>query len=269
MARIASLPMYDLPEVRWATDAWWAGLARAFRAEGVADVPDCLTRTGPYHGAWADPNLLFSQTCGYPLVRGFANHLRPLAAIRLAIDGCDGIDYHSLVMVRAGSDARTLADLRGAVWAFNNSDSQSGMSAMRHTVAPFARGGRFFARAIETGGHRASMVMVKSGAADVCAVDVATYTLALRYAPEIPEGLRVLARTAAAPGLPYVTRIEADDDLVRRMRAGLAAAAADPDLAEARAALLIAGVAVVERDDYERVDAMERETRELGYPELA
>ncbi|MGH6720372.1 MAG: phosphate/phosphite/phosphonate ABC transporter substrate-binding protein [Alphaproteobacteria bacterium] len=268
-SRIASLPMYDLPEARWATDAWWAGLARAFRAAGVADVPDHLTRSAPYHGTWTDPNLLFTQTCGYPLTHGFARHLRPLAAIRLAIDGCDGIDYHSLVLVRAASDVRGLADLRGAVCAYNNFDSQSGMNTLRHAVATFARDGRFFARTIETGGHRASMIAVKAGTADVCSVDVATYNLLVRHAPSVPQGLRILARTAAAPGLPYTTRIEADADKVRRLRAGLAAAAADPDLAAARAALFIAGVEVVERADYERVDTMEREARDLGYPELA
>ena len=36
---IASLPMYDLPETRSATDALWAGIARHLRAEGVAEVP--------------------------------------------------------------------------------------------------------------------------------------------------------------------------------------------------------------------------------------
>ena len=43
MAR-ASLPMYDFPEVRDATLAWWAGLARAFRRAGVPDVPDRLAQ---------------------------------------------------------------------------------------------------------------------------------------------------------------------------------------------------------------------------------
>jgi hypothetical protein len=31
---IATLPMYDWPEVREATDAWWAGLARHLRGAG-------------------------------------------------------------------------------------------------------------------------------------------------------------------------------------------------------------------------------------------
>ena len=42
----ASLPMYDLPGLDAATDAWWAGLAAAFRAEGLREVPDNLTRGG-------------------------------------------------------------------------------------------------------------------------------------------------------------------------------------------------------------------------------
>ena len=35
--RYASLPMYDLTEIRHATQAWWAGLARTFEAAGIDD----------------------------------------------------------------------------------------------------------------------------------------------------------------------------------------------------------------------------------------
>src|SRR6185437_2123523 len=40
----ASLPMYDFPEVRGATDAWWAGLARHLEHAGVTEVPAALLR---------------------------------------------------------------------------------------------------------------------------------------------------------------------------------------------------------------------------------
>jgi ABC-type phosphate/phosphonate transport system substrate-binding protein len=261
--------MYDLPGVRWATDAWWAGLAAAFTAEGIRDVPDRLTIADPYHAPWRDPHLLFTQTCGYPLTHAFARDLQPLAAIRWAIPGCTGTDYFSPIIVRADSPARELADLRGSRCAFNSHDSQSGYNALRHAVAPLARDGRFFAATIETGGHRASMQLVKDGKADVCAVDVATHALAGATMPGFLDGLRVLGRTAAAPGLPYATRAEAAADLVHRLRAGLVRAAADPSLGQARAALFIAGVEPIERMAYERIDAMEAEARRLGYPELA
>ncbi len=37
--RTASLPMYDLPEIRAATAAFWASLAGNLRRHGLADVP--------------------------------------------------------------------------------------------------------------------------------------------------------------------------------------------------------------------------------------
>lgn len=269
MERIASLPMYDLPGVRWATEAWWAGLAAAFTAEGIRDVPDRLTIADPYHAPWRNPCLLFTQTCGYPLTHGFARDLQPLAAIRWAISGCEGTDYFSPIIVRADSPARDLADLRGSRCAFNSRDSQSGYNTLRHAVAPLARDGRFFGAVIATGGHRTSMALVKAGKADVCAVDVATHALVGATMPEILDGLRVLGRTAPAPGLPYATRVEADADMVHRLRAGLVRAGADPSLGQARAALFIAGVEPIERAAYDRVNAMEVEARRLGYPELA
>ena len=45
---IASLPMYDWPEVRDATNAWWAGIARHLRSEGFSEAPDRLYRNGAY-----------------------------------------------------------------------------------------------------------------------------------------------------------------------------------------------------------------------------
>ena len=36
---VASMPMYDMPEVRKALDSLWAGLARYFKREGIPEVP--------------------------------------------------------------------------------------------------------------------------------------------------------------------------------------------------------------------------------------
>ena len=62
--------------------------------------------------------------------------------------------------------------------------------------------GRFFARAIETGGHLNSLAAVREGRADVCAIDCVCVALARRYRPEALEGLVEIARSPAVPGLP-------------------------------------------------------------------
>ena len=40
--QIASLPMYNFPEIRKASASLWRGIAKYLRLEGVEDVPDRL-----------------------------------------------------------------------------------------------------------------------------------------------------------------------------------------------------------------------------------
>ncbi len=150
---IATLQMYDLPEVRAATDDWWAGLARALRRAGLSEVPARLTRDGPPEGPWREPGFLLGQTCGYPLMHGLAGVVQVVATPAYDAPGCQGPQYRSVFLVRDDEAARSLAELRGRIAAANSPQSQSGYSALRSAVAPLARDGKFFAQVIETGGH--------------------------------------------------------------------------------------------------------------------
>jgi ABC-type phosphate/phosphonate transport system substrate-binding protein len=266
---IANLAMYDLPEVAAANDAFWAGMARALTREGLEGAPTVLTRGVDLSELWRSPELLFSQTCGYPLVHAFKNALKPVATPVYDAAGCEGPNYVSLIVVRSGDSLRGLADLRGRTAAVNYATSQSGYSALRASVADLARDGRFFGRVVESGGHPNSLALVAAGEADVCATDCVTHALLARHRPEALAGLRVLARSPAVPGLPYVTRATASDELVARLRAALFAAFEDPDLATAREALLLAGAEVLPISAYRPILEMEARAQALGYAEVA
>ncbi|MEO5766120.1 MAG: hypothetical protein ABIR52_12495, partial [Casimicrobiaceae bacterium] len=54
------MPMYDPPELRQTVDLWWSGLARALRAEGIAEVPERLDRGVSFDALWSAPDLLFA-----------------------------------------------------------------------------------------------------------------------------------------------------------------------------------------------------------------
>jgi ABC-type phosphate/phosphonate transport system substrate-binding protein len=265
---IAGLPMYDPPELQPVVDAWWSGLARAFRAEGIRDVPERLDRTSSAEALWGAPNLLFAQSCGFPLLTAFAGRLRYLATPRHAAPGCDGDLYCSWIDVPADSAARTLEDLRGARCSINGRLSHSGYNALRALVAPLARDGRFFGSVGVSGGHRASLVELAAGATDVAAIDCVTYALLGSCRPQLVSATRIIGRTASAPGLPYVAGIGASSDLVRRLRAGLFNALADPHLAEIRDALLIAGLDVLPLERYACVTAMAADAARRNYIEL-
>lgn len=266
---LASLPMYDLPELRAATDAWWRGLARAFRREGIADVPDSVDRRPAYKDVWLNPDLLLSQTCGYPLTHALAGRVELVATPCYRAEGCEGPSYCSFVIVGADSSARAIEDLRGARCAVNSLDSQSGCNALRALVATVAKGGRFFGNLAISGGHRASVGLIASGQADVAAIDCVTHGLLARHRPQALAGTRVLCLTPSAPGLPYVTRAGADADLLRRLRSGLERAFDEPELGEARGALLLDGATVLPLAAYDRIAELENAAIAAGYPEIA
>ena len=270
---LAALPMYELPPLRAATDAWWQGLARHMAAAGVAGLPTALTRPGEGVGGlydiWRAPNLRFAQTCGYPLTHGLRGQVRLLATPAYDCPGCDGARYCSFLLVRAGDPAATLADLKDRIAAINGPDSQSGYAALRASLAPLAQGQPFFSKVIETGGHRASMEAVAAGRADLCAVDCVTHALLAGHLPALSEALRVLGESPSAPGLPYITAAATTDEELARLREGLFAALDDPDLAETRAALRLAGAELLPLEDYDRILDLESEAERLGYPEVA
>jgi ABC-type phosphate/phosphonate transport system substrate-binding protein len=266
---LASLPMYDLPELAAATDAWWRGLAASFRRAGLAEVPDRLTRDVLRPGHWLEPALLFSQTCGYPLTHALAGRVGLLGTPCYAARGCDGPLYRSLVLVAEESPAGGLADLRGQVAAVNGDDSQSGYNVLRAVLAPLARDGRFCAGVVETGSHAASIAAIRAGRADFAAIDCVTHALLKRHRPDAVAGTRVLLETPAVPGLPYISGRSVDGDRRRWLQDGLRAAFADPGLAETRAALLLTDLAELPLFAYDAIVAMRRGAETAGYPAIA
>jgi ABC-type phosphate/phosphonate transport system substrate-binding protein len=260
---VAALPMYDFPELRWATDALWAAIAAR-----VPGAPARLERHRPPMEVWTDPDLLLAQSCGYPLVTSLAGKVRLVAVPRYRAAGCAGIWYRSAVIVREADRAVRLEDLRGRRCAVNGMDSNSGMNLLRAAVAPAAVDGRFFHEVSITGAHEASVGAVARGDADVAAIDCVTWAQLQRLRPGFVAGLRLLAWTAATPGLPLITSLRTDSDTRDRLVCALDDLMADATLAPVRDALLIDGFESVSLGAYDAVLDVENHAVELGYAAL-
>ena len=265
----ASLPMYDLPELRAATDDWWATLVRGLTKAGLSEVPAKLTRNSDRELVWRAPDLLLTQTCGYPLTHDFNGILTALAAPDYSAAGCGGGRYRSAFVVRAEDPAQSLENLKGRRVAANSTDSQSGCNCLRAAVAPLAEAGRFFSEVIWTGGHRQSLAAVAEGRADIAALDGVTFALIGQVAHSEVTPVRVLDWSAEAPALPYVTRASADETLRTRLQDGLAHATADPDGAAARTELRIENLVPITDADYQPIVAMREAAERDGYHILA
>jgi len=266
---IASLPMYDVPRLRPAIDAWWAAIASALIQDGVSGVPAHLDRRPDYPAVWRRSDLLISQTCGYPLTHEFKDTLQVVAVPIYDCQGCEGPDYSSAIVVRAHDRADQLEDLRGRCAAFNSPDSLSGHLALRCVFAPLAVDGRFFGRTVRSGSHQHSLELVCAGAADVAAIDCVSLALARRHQRELCDGLRVICFSPLAPALPYVTRANMAETDVSRLRKALARVSCDPKLAVVRSSLYIDRLEFVTTAAYHRVLQLEAQAETYGLADFA
>jgi ABC-type phosphate/phosphonate transport system substrate-binding protein len=68
--------------------------------------------------------------------------------------------------------------------------------------------------------------------------------------------------------LPLITSMRTDQATLHALRQALADIAADPELTAVKAALRLAGFALLTRGDYDAILALERQAQQAGYPAL-
>lgn len=238
---IASLPMYDRPETRTAHDRLWSGIRAALQAEGI-DAPHALDRTTGLWETWQAPDLLLSQTCGFPYRARLHGRVALVATPVWDLPGAPPGQYYSVLVARRDDGRTDLADFAGARLAYNDALSQSGWAA---PVAAAHEAGFAFADTVETGAHRASALAVAGGRADIAAIDAVTWRMIRRW-DGVASALREIGTTAPTPALPWIT---ATGGPVEALARALAAALADM-AADDRDALAIEGATRIDAAAY-------------------
>lgn len=265
---IASLPWYDLPETRHATDAFWLAVQLEMRARGIKEVPDVLERELHHHEQWGYPTLMFTQACGYDVAVDHALHLRVVAAPCFDLPGCEGHLYSSFILVKDDSKYAELTDLRGLRCAVNNQTSHSGTNALRGVIAPLSRDGKFFSSVVVSGGHTHSLKLLPESKVDVICVDCITYGLLKRYRPSAIEGTRILASTPLAPAPPFVTSMRYGKVFTRKLHRALQAVMNCAENQCVKNDLNLVGVEIVDNSEYQKILEVENSAAEHGYFEL-
>lgn len=198
---IASLSMYDFGPTRAANDRLWALIRDGLRARGLV-APEKLTRgEAAFWDAWTSPDLILSQTCGYPFRARLQGRVTYVATPDYGVEGCPPGFYRSVFVARADDPRKGLAAFDGAGFAYNEALSQSGWAAPQvHAAAAGVR----LPPVVQTGGHRLSAEAVADGRADIAALDAVTHALMQGVDP-VAGQLRVVEMTAPTPGLPLIT----------------------------------------------------------------
>ena len=264
----ASLPMYNLPEMRAANAAFWAALRCEAARDGLTDLPADLDCDRPAVPAMLEHDLVFSQVCGYPLQTIFRGQATLLGVPSYAATYCDGPTHAGVFVVHRDALFRSLADLAGCRFAFNSIHSNSGMNLPRRAIADLAGGRPFFGSVEEAHGHPANLDRVAAGEIDATCVDCVTYAFCCRYRDAVRERTRILAATPPSPAIPFVTSAATPPRMVAALRTALARVGSAPEHAEIRAALLLTAISPADEAAYPRLMELEQEAAALGYPRL-
>ena len=241
-----------VPISRALADYLSACLARPVRFLDGADWRDA-------YAAIAAGRIDVGWICGRPYVDLLAAGapLALLAAPVMAGARYEGRPvYFSDVVVRRDSRFHSFADLRGASWAYNEPGSQSGYHVTRAHLARLGETGRYFGRAVASGGHARSLQMVLAGEIDASAIDSTVLEWAVARDPALAERLRVIATLGPSPIPPLVVAGERGLALRDPLRAALLAL---PETAEGRVILALGDLArfvAVEDGDYDAIREM-------------
>ncbi|WP_397451775.1 phosphate/phosphite/phosphonate ABC transporter substrate-binding protein [Pseudomonas sp. NA-150] len=257
----AELLMYVAPDrVRAANHTW---LTRILQLLGANRDDASALALKPL---WLSPNLLLSQTCGYPLMTALRGKVRVIGRPDYQLPHSANGNHCSLLLARNEDPRTELAQFYDSHGLINNEDSNSGMNLLRHRIAFLQRDGRFFASVSLTGGHRDSLRWLREGKGDLAAIDSVTYDYLARDASEEVAGLRVIERSALSPTLPYIGPVTLDAAQAERVR--LLMNQALNELPEVAATLAIREVMPAREEDYLVLLDYQREAEHNGLPHI-
>ncbi|MBI1777091.1 MAG: PhnD/SsuA/transferrin family substrate-binding protein [Proteobacteria bacterium] len=260
--------MYNLPEMRSANAAFWAALCRVLTEYGIA-TPEALTFERPPVPERIGAEVLFSQTCGYPLETIFRGQAARLGTPCYDAPGCIGPTHCGVFVIPMRSSADKLSDLRGGTFLLNSRHSNSGMNLPRRALADIAGGRPFFGRIVETGSQPGNLDRIAREEADATCVDCVTYAFWCRYRSEAASRTRILAQTPPSPAIPFVTSAATSPETVAVLRQALRRLVSEEQFAAERAGLLVTDIVDVPEERYRALLDYEKAAAQLGYSVLA
>ncbi|MFO7537097.1 MAG: phosphate/phosphite/phosphonate ABC transporter substrate-binding protein [Chloroflexota bacterium] len=171
--------------------------------------------------------------------------------------------YHSLLLVAAGSPARTMSDLQGKVFAFTDPISHSGRNYPTYLVQQLGHTpDTFFARTFFTYSHDNAIYAVADGVADGAAVDSLIYEFARLRDPDLANRVRIIHRSPPFGIPPVVVGPHVRPQLRADMQRVLMEMANNPQGQSALAAAGIDQFVLISDDRYDTVREVEMMVRE-------
>ncbi len=166
--------------------------------------------------------------------------------------------YYSYTIVAADSTAKSIADLRGAKFAFTDPISNTGTLVPTYQLGQMGETpDTFFDEWIYTYSHDRSIHAVSDGLVDAAAIDSLIYDYMDATGDPAIEGTRVLARSEPYGIPPIVVNPDMDPDLKHELQSILLEMHADPAGRATLMAIKIDRFEVIDDSAYDSVRRMQ------------
>lgn len=209
---IASLAMYDSVATAAANGALWSHLRERLLAAGLPAPADLTRGEAAFWPAWQSPDLILSQTCGYPYRAKLHDRVSLVGAPITGLPDAPEGHYYSVFLARAEDPRECLAEFDAAAFIWNEDLSQSGWAApVNHAQSLGLR----LRPSHRSGAHRASAAALRADKGELAALDAVTWAMMEEDGSAAPLGLKVVAKTPSTPALPFITATANDADFLR------------------------------------------------------
>ncbi len=200
----------------------------------------------------------FAWLCGYPYVR----HRREMRLVAVPLWHGQP-QYQSYLIADAHNiGIRSLADLRGTVFAYSDPDSNSGFLYPQYALTQAGHNpATYFSRTFFTWAHRKVVEAVSIGLASGGAVDGYVWETLAETQPELARGTRIIDRSPFLGYPPFVARHDIPESDLRRFRSVLLNMPKDTQGAEFLSKLRLDGFVTGSPDMYDGIARMVEKVR--------
>lgn len=173
--------------------------------------------------------------------------------------------YFSDLIVRKDSPLRSLRDLAGRTYVYNEELSNSGYNMPRSHLVDLGLTHGFFGKVLRSGSHEESIRMVAEGLADASYVD----SLVLEYDQDGVRGpateVRVIESLGPSPVVPLVASSKTSAEERERLMRQLLTMHLDPRGRQILDKALVARFVAVTDKDYDPLRAMDKRAKDAGF----
>jgi len=167
----------------------------------------------------------FAWLCGYPYIR----HRHEFRLVAVPLWRNQPLYQSYLIVPSDDQRTKTIADLRGKVFAYSDPDSNSGYLYPQYALTMLGeKPSTFFSRTFFTWAHRKVVEAVGVGLADGGAVDGYVWDTLAEVRPDLTAATRIIDRSPLLGYPPFVARSDIPAKEMEQFRQVLLGMAGDP-----------------------------------------